>query len=449
MTRARSKRFMGVPDEFWIGFVIMVGFFLKLVYDIKLGYTQGTFQAGEWAAFRDGMPNSGHIGLIQYLFTYHRLPGVDPRLFPCYANPPFYYIVSSLILEIVHRIFGWEIGVALHMLQCVNVIYVLVGESFGIAILRKFGVRGRKLVICIVFLMFFPVYYNLAAVISPDALAFMLLMMILNSALSWYHSRRNNSLVNTAVLIGLGMMTSVYTLPVLPPVILLMYHAVIDGRRNMVPLRKQYKLFGIIAALMSLWWPVYKMIRFRLSPFYHDAPYGIRITEPFIERLRIPDSGMLWHLHTNGSGPLESNVWAQAFKTAVADFHAINISMTGTYIFAMLAVYLSVAICIISHLMLIHVLRKKRVERVYAQFIVVGYLSVLIGYLLLTWRIPYAGTMDFKKFAVILIFPLIGIGLCGEQEERSGSFERILSPVVTGMILLLSLITAFLFGYYV
>ena len=448
MSRARTRRFMGIPDEFWIGFVIMVGFFLKLVYDIELGYTAGTLNAGIWAAAEEGIPQSGHIGVIQYYYMYHRLPGVDPRAYACFANPPFYYMVSAGILRILHGMFGWDIGVALQMLQCVNVIYVLTGESCGIGILRKFGVRGRKLVVCIVFLMFFPTYYNLGAVISPDALTFMLSMLALNTALSWYHSRRNKSLIHAAVQIGLGMMTGFNMVLILPPVVLLMFHAVIDGRRNMVPLRKQYKRFGLIAGILSLWWPLYRLIRFRISPFYQDAPYGNRITEAFIERIRIPDSSMLWHLHTDGHSPLESNVWAQAFKTSVADFHALNISMTGTLIFAMLAVYLSIAVCVFSHLMLVQVLRTKRVERVYAQFILIGYITVLAGYLLLAWRSPYPGTMDFKKFAVILIYPLIGIGLCGDREDRSTSFERVTSVVVTIMIMVLCVTAAFLFGYY-
>ena len=54
MSRARTRRFMGIPDEFWIGFVIMVGFFLKLVYEIISSNPDGGLAIGyyinQWLA---------------------------------------------------------------------------------------------------------------------------------------------------------------------------------------------------------------------------------------------------------------------------------------------------------------------------------------------------------------------------------------------------------------
>ena len=190
MTRSRSRRFLGIPDEFWVGFVVMVGFFLKLVYDIELGYTRGTVSAGVWKAMKDGVPNSGQIGVIQYYFTTHHLPDFDPRSVSCFSNPPFYYIVSALYLEIFHRLLRWDIGIALHVVQCINVVYVLIGTGACIGILGKFGIRGRKMVISILFLTFFPTFYLLSGALEPAAMSYMFMMLSLQSSLSWYNSRR-------------------------------------------------------------------------------------------------------------------------------------------------------------------------------------------------------------------------------------------------------------------
>ena len=90
MARTRNRRFLGIPDEFWIGFVIMVGCFLKLVYDTRISYSAFTINAGSWMEFADGHPNPGHIGLMQYYMTVMHLPDFDPRTVTCYSNPPFY-----------------------------------------------------------------------------------------------------------------------------------------------------------------------------------------------------------------------------------------------------------------------------------------------------------------------------------------------------------------------
>ena len=84
MTRAHGKRFMGIPDEFWIGFVIMVGFFLKLVYVIHLGFTSGTLNPGAWSDLTAGQFSRITVNV---LFDTHGLAdflnaGIDLALFP-------------------------------------------------------------------------------------------------------------------------------------------------------------------------------------------------------------------------------------------------------------------------------------------------------------------------------------------------------------------------------
>ncbi|WP_274940559.1 hypothetical protein [Chordicoccus furentiruminis] len=448
MTRSRSRRFLGIPDEFWVGFVVMVGFFLKLVYDIELGYTRGTVSAGVWKAMKDGVPNSGQIGVIQYYFTTHHLPDFDPRSVSCFSNPPFYYIVSALYLEIIHRLLRWDIGIALHVVQCINVVYVLIGTGACIGILGKFGIRGRKMVISILFLTFFPTFYLLSGALEPAAMSYMFMMLSLQSSLSWYNSRRAGSLTRTAVQIGLGLMTSPGCLTVLLPVLFLMRHAVTDGRRSSVPFSRQFRKFALITAALGLWWPLYRLIRFGVPLLYWETASGEPIRQSLISRLRIPSPAMLAHLHTVSGGKTESNIWAQIFKTALVGFDSLDISLRGTYIVTMLALYLSILICLIFHVMLIYTLFTERLDTVRKRFILIGYLSILVSFILAAGWFPNTGTVDFRYMAPILVFPLIGFGLCGGADGTDNLFEKITHAAVSPMVLIFSLISAFLFGFY-
>ena len=437
---------MGVPDEFWICFLIMVGFFLKLVYDIKVGYTAPTPYAGVWEYLPEGAAHEGHIGYIQYIFTYHALPDRDLRTLAAYSNPPLFYLYGALVLEILHRLMRWAVGTSLHCIQCINVIFVMVGECCCLGILRKLGVKGRKIVFMIVFLFFFPPFYHLSAAFNGGAMTFMLSMLSLNSALSWYNSRRYKTLVTSGIELGLGLMTSFTAVIVLPMILLVIRNGIIDGRRNEVPAGKQVRTFFLTAGLMGIWWPLYRLIRFGIPFTYVENP-GVRTTGSFLSRLNLPTAAMLRHIHTVGNAALESNIWAQTFKTAILDFHAVNMGGAGTRFICGLAILISAAVCILAHAGFIYIMFSGRIDRVLCRFLRVGYGGMLAGYLLACFLFPVTGTMRFLYITQILIFPVTGLSLCGTGGESDNLFEKTVTFMADGLVLILALLTAFLYGF--
>lgn len=439
---------MGIPDEFWIGFVIMVGFFLKLIYDTRIGWNAGTVGAGLWMDIENGhTEGAGHLAVLHYYFTHHMLPGIDPRTAPCFSNPPLYYITSSLLLEILNRLLGWSISISIHLVQSMNVIYVMIGECCGIGILQKYGIRGRKLVVSVLFLLFFPTFYHLSGAMDGSAMCFMYMMLALNSSLSWFASRRKKALRSAAICIGLGLLVSPCAAIVLPPVIYLIRKGATDGRRNDTPVGEQARMFAIIVAVMGLSWQIYQMIRFGLPLFYVNTSAMTPTTGSFMERLSIPSLSMLTHLHTEGVSALESNVIAQTLKTAVLDFTAVNIETKPPEVIACFLVFLVLAIAVLQHAMTIRVLLSMRIDHVYAVFLIIGELTCVAGYLAVCCAYPFTEIMNFKAIAPVMIFPLVGTALLG-GENTDGAGENLASAAMSAMILVMSLVTAFLYGYY-
>ncbi len=82
------------------------------------------------------------------------------------------------------------------------------------------------------------------------------------------------------------------------------------------------------------------------------------------------------------------------------------------------------------------------------RFILIGYLSILVSFILAAGWFPNTGTVDFRYMAPILVFPLIGFGLCGGADGTDNLFEKITHAAVSPMVLIFSLISAFLFGFY-
>lgn len=452
MENAQTKRILGIPDEFWIAFVIMIGIFLKLIYDITTGYQVSTHDMGTWKNITAGTVNSGHLGVIQYYFTYHHLPDFNPALYSCYSNPPLFYVVCALILEIIYRINGWDIRFCLNFLQCMNVVYVTVASFCGIGILRKFGVQGRKLVACILFLTFFPAFYNIGATLNNDAMCFMFMMLALNAAVGWYQTRRLKTIVFTAVWLGLGMMSKLNAVIIAPAIGMLFIFALRDKRTENKALWKQYGIFAAISIPLGMWWPIYNFIRFRMPIFYvqsiSDEWQQLAEYYTIPQRLMIPGIGLFLQPHLIADRTVEYNIWAQTFKTAVFDEQAINMSMQGTYIMSLTVLFLSIFICILLHVMWIHTLLRNRLQLPFKVFTVVGYLSILISYLKFCFSYPVVCTMNFRYIPVILIFPLAGMALCGTGSEDDSTFEKITSKTVSWAILVFSVMTAFLFGFF-
>ena len=456
MSGTARKRFMGIPDEFWVGFIIMVAFFLKLVYTIKIGYQNGTIYAGSWLDLTEGPIHGGHVEVIHYYFTFHKLPDFSPVGYPGYALPPLYYMICSLFMELFHRLMHWSAPVSLHVLLSLNVIFVSVGESCGLAILRRFGVRGRNLVTAVFFLFYFPGFYLLSGAMDGSALAFMFSMLALSGVLSWYDSRRQKVLLLSALYLGLGFMTSYTTSVVVPAIMVILYSAAKDRKRNRVPFLKQLTRFIVIVCVMSFIWPVYLSVRFHLPLFYVEKT-GATIPAVYssvFSRLGIPDLQLLLHLHTHGhlipkNLACEYNIWAQTFKTAIVDFHAIDTSAKGTYIMTEFLLFLSIATCLLMHVMMLYsIFGAGRIHRVHKRVLLIGYFSVLAAYIAECFILPWTGTMHFRWFAAIQIFPLVGMCICGSRDSSDNLFEKITTRISDFLIIIMAVLTAFLFNYY-
>ncbi|MBQ6376950.1 MAG: hypothetical protein IJJ52_04955 [Lachnospiraceae bacterium] len=447
MSRPVRRRFAGIPDEFWIGFIIMVGLFLKLYYDMELPYDAGTIRAGVWEPMKEGLPGGGHIGMMQYYFEMRRLPDFDPRKVMCASNPPLYYISCAVFLHLTHRLMRWPIGTALHVIKCVNVFFVMTGEAVAIGILHRFGVRGRKLVVGILFLIFFPPFYHLSASLDGSAAAFMLMMVSIGSVLSWFGSRRFAALRMTAVSLGLAMMISYRSAMVIPGILILLIHAKKDGRRNQTPLKRQYPFCAAQFLVLTLLWPVYLLIRFHVPPFYTEMPNGGEIHISLLKRLLPIPKLFLVRLQSTGNASIEYNIWAQTFKTAILDFHAVNMGGAGTRFICGLAILISAAVCILAHAGFIYIMFSGRIDRVLCRFLRVGYGGMLAGYLLACFLFPVTGTMRFLYITQILIFPVTGLSLCGTGGESDNLFEKTVTFMADGLVLILALLTAFLYGF--
>ena len=113
-----------------------------------------------------------------------------------------------------------------------------------------------------------------------------------------------------------------------------------------------------------------------------------------------------------------------------------------------LTLLLSVIICILAHIMWIWSDLSQRVDHVQRNFLLIGYLAMLGGYIYICGRYPYIETMRFSSIMPLFTFPVIGMGLCGEGTPDDNMFEKVTTNIMDALVLIFSILVAFLFGFY-
>lgn len=452
MSEPKSRRILGFPDVFWIGFVIMIGVFLKLVYNVTAGYEVYTHNLGQWAEIVNDIPNGGHLGVLQYYYTYGHLPNFDPTLIAGYTNPPLFYWIGALVLKIFHDGMGWNLGSVLHCIQCLNFVYVLAGMFAGVGIIQKMGVKGRKHVMLLLFLMFYPGLYNLGAGLENTPLAFMFAMLSMNMALKWYEGRKRGSLIGSAITLGLAMMTKLSAGVVLFPIVVLFLMARFYDRRSTKS--SFYANIGIFAAVslpLGLWYPIRNLIKFGTSLFYvmpETELWQDVSTYSAAQRLGLPSFSELFQLHQTTSTYYEYNIIAQTFKTTVADENALNLSTAGPLLLSRLLVLILLIFTVLALVMLIYALAGPRMSLEKKLFTLTGLGTSVLFYIIHCFRNPTVSAMNFREIPFAIFFLCIGVGMCGNATEQDNLFEKAATALSHVLIVVIALMSAFLFGFY-
>jgi len=442
-----SKRILGIPDAFWIGFLIMIGFFLKLIFSIQHPVGSHTLGVGVWTELEGGTAHPGILGVIQYYFTYHFLPDFSPAGNGAYLDPPFFYIFSALFLEVTHRLLGWAVGTCLHCISCLNAVFTMIGAFACVGILRKMHIRGREVVTSILFLMFFPAYYFMGQRLNADAMCFMFTGLAMNSAVGWYQTRRRRTIVMSAVWLGLGAMCSYAAFAALPAVAAVFIAAAGDGRTEGIG--GHFARFGITAGILGLWWPLYNLIRFGVAPFSWGAAKELNAIGRGVtaaERLRaVPVTGLFTEQGFSSQSVNES-IFAKTVKSALFSDY---ISPSSDFVWALsrIMVFLALFIALLMFVMWARTLMFGDMPRALKAFTVAGFLGTAAAFIVFCMLKPYAEAADIRFIPCILFFPVCGMAYCcsGEKTTR---MERITSAAVSRALFVFAAVAAFLCGYY-
>lgn len=394
------------------GFIVRLGYVLITdIADVPVRQHDVHFFGG----------SSGHAAYIEYFYKNWQLPTFDPRSIWQFYHPPLHHFLAALWIK-MQTLLGISYSAAVEGLQFLTLFYASAAILLCKCIFAQLSLRGKPLFFAVMIVVFSPAFILFSGSVNNDILSIVFLLAAVLSALKWYQTDSIAHLLQTALFIGLGMMTKTSVAMVAFPVAALMLIRLCKTANRAACIRR-YVLFGGIAFPLGLWWPIRNAVRFGV-PFNYvpklsytaDQYVGFRsFWERFTPFVGFGDSPTF-----SWEAPFEYNAWSGLFKSsAFGEFSPGNYSAL-TERFAGVLFFFTLAVCLISFAAMLYTLFSGSAKHTVGKwFMAMLYVTTLISYLVFCYRFPHSCTMNIR-YATPLI--LIGTFFTGTAMERLGQY---------------------------
>ena len=441
--------------------LVLAGVFLRCGYVLLSGLYERQHDAGAYTGMGTEFVNPGHIGYIEYIYKFHKLPDINPYELFAYYHPPLHHILSFLWLQL-NILLGVSEELAFENLQILPLLYSCLCMIVAWKILKVLEIRGSGLYTGLAFFVFHPATIVMAGSVNNDMLTILFMSLILLESLKWIRNKNLSGLIRLALYIGLGMITKLNSAVLAIPlaIVFLMHFVGLVRAKDMRALLvwvRNYCIFALVAAPVGLSWIVRNLIRFgekpgvpvpgETSPMY-TAAYSLW------DRLGIPALSQ-WHFDFPFhpiSARACSNTWAIMFHTSLfAEEYPTDLSDI-LLVLCQFTFVLALILGITTAILLVMVLLNKRTRREDTLFLLTGYLVMLISFAAFVIIYPYTCSSDFRYVAICLIYVSIALGLGSKyyllspyaRETGSGLLkarDRLMHAINAGIVIFLAFIT--------
>lgn len=468
--------------------LILFGIFLRCSYVLLSGLCERQHDAGVYTGMGTDFVNPGHIGYIEYIYKFHKLPDINPYELFAYYHPPLHHIISAMWLRL-NIFLGATEELAFANLQVVTLFYSCLCLPVTWKILKTLDISQKGLYIGLSFMVFHPATIVMAGSVNNDMLTILFMSLTILEALKWMQNKDLKGLIRLALCIGFGMITKLNSAVLAIPLALIFLLHLIGILRSkdkalIIRWLKNYCIFAVIVIPIGLSWIVRNLLLFgekpgvpvpgETSPMY-TAAFSLW------ERLGIPslaDWNFAFPFHPISAKAccntwvimFHTSLFAEEYPTDLPDVLLILCQFTFV-----LAVLLGVATAILLILVLCRMGRltrtvaasaldrlpeadtvtpsgadqHKKAEREISLFLLIGYLVMLISFAAFVIIYPYTCSSDFRYVAICLVYIAIALGLGNkyylqqpDTTVRFLKFKQVSMQLINaGIILVLSFIT--------
>lgn len=406
--------------------LVLLGVLLRCGYVFLSGLYERQHDAGVYTGMGTPFVNPGHIGYIEYIYKFHKLPDINPYELFAYYHPPLHHILSCLWLQL-NIFLGVTEELAFENLQILPLLYSCLCMVVTWKILKVLEIEGTGLYIGLAFLAFHPATIIMAGSVNNDMLTILFMCLILLGSLQWIRQKNLKNLIKLAFYIGFGMITKLNSAVLAIPlglIFLMHFLSVLRTKKTsyIVEWIKKYCIFALIVIPIGLSWIVRNLIRFGEKPGVPvPGETSPMYTEPYSlwARLGIPGFSD-WHFdfpfHPISASACH-NTWVILFHTALfTEEYPADIS-DALLVLCQIAFILGLLLAIACVVLLVWVLLDKRTLLENRIFLLIGYLVMLVSFAAFVIIYPYTCSSDFRYVAICLVYTSIALGL-GNQYCR-------------------------------
>lgn len=412
-----------LTEEKMVFAIIFSAMLLHCCYVLLTGIHDRQHDEGYYTGIATKQINPGHLGYAEYIYKFHKLPNMNPYQLFSYYHPPLHFVISAIWLIVLTSL-GMPEELAFENLQILPLFYSGLLMLLTYLILKKIGSRSRGLYTGLFLVAMHPSLIIMSGSINNDMLSILLLACCILSSLCFIRDKSLKNLMLTALSIGFGMLCKVNMAAIALPLGLVflmdLVNVVRAGDKHVIVSRiKNYILFGVTSAVIGLSWIVHNLVSFHEKPgvpapgldsVMYTGDYGIWA------RAGLP-SFSDWHFEFPFhplSGDAIHNIWVIMFQTSLfAEEYPANLNGIP-FIMCQTAYVLSIILAIASAVLFIFTQYKKYKSQVWedkldAVFILVGYLTFMIGFVAFSFKYPYTCSSDFRYVVICLVYIAIGL----------------------------------------
>lgn len=409
-----------LTEENGVFMLILFGVLLRCSYVVLSGLYDRQHDAGAYTGMGTDFVNPGHIGYIEYIYKFHKLPDINPYQLFAYYHPPLHHILSYLWLAL-NIALGVTEALAFENLQILTLLYSCLCMVVTYKILKLLDAKGKALYIALAFTVLHPSMIIMAGSVNNDMLTTLFMCLTLLGSLQWIRNKNLTNLIKLALYIGLGMITKLNSAVLAIPLALVFLLYLISVLRTKEKTKigiciQNFAIFAVIVIPIGLSWIIRNLIRFgekpgvpvpgETSPMYTNA-YSLW------DRLGIPAFSQ-WHFdfpfHPISAKAIH-NTWVIMFQTSIfaeeypTDLPDILLCMCQ--IVYVLAIIFGIATAIL----LVVVLCKKITGKEDSIFLLTGYLLTLISFAAFVIVYPYTCSSDFRYVTICIVYTSIALAL--------------------------------------
>ena len=414
-------------EENGVGFILIGGTILRCGYILLSGLYDRQHDAGAFTGMGTEFVNPGHIGYVEYIYKFGRLPQINPYTLFGYYHPPFHHLIETLWLKL-NIALGVSEELAFENLQIPTLLYSCLLMIVSYKILQTLEVKGKGMMIGMCFIALHPATIVMAGSVNNDMLTILFMALIMLETFRFVRKKDITHLVLLALYIGFGMITKLNAAVLAIPVglIFLMHFVTVIKSKDKSEIKKwigNYLVFAAIVMPIGLSWIIRNEVRYKEHPGVPvPGPASPLYTENYSlwTRLGIPSLSQ-WHFDFPFH-PLRasacSNTWAIMFHTSIfAEEYPTDISDPMRFL-CQVTFILSIILAIWAVALLVKTSMDKRTLTEDRIFVLTGYVAMIISFIAFVIIYPYTCSSDFRYITICLVYTVIAVGLSNKYEYK-------------------------------